>query len=258
MDSRFALQLLSAFVDEALEMRRQLEMEARLEQDPVLRAEVQALRRLCAAIRANGERYSAPDGLHARIRASSAFRAAEYSPPARFDWRRWFDWRPLVSSFGLVGLALLGMNLSLWQPGRGERLMQAAVSSHLQAVAGQRLVDLASADRHVVKPWLSTRLAFSTPVPEPGPVDATLVGGRIDRLEGRSVAAVVYRQRDYIVDAFIWPTADEDAPIATTSLRGFNVSHWSRGGMRYCVVSDLPRAQLVKFTLAFERSGDML
>jgi anti-sigma factor RsiW len=89
MDSRFALQLLSAFVDEPLEMPRQLDVQARLEQDPVLRAEVQALRRLCAAIRANGERYSTPDGLHARIRA-----------------------------------------------------------------AGQRLVDLASADRHIVKPWL--------------------------------------------------------------------------------------------------------
>ena len=90
--------------------------------------------------------------------------------------------------------------------------MQAAISSHLQATAGQRLVVLASADRHIVKPWLSTRLAFSAPVPEPGPVDATLVGGRIDSLEGRSVAAVVYRQRDHIVDAFVWPTADEDTP----------------------------------------------
>jgi anti-sigma factor RsiW len=60
-------------------------------------------------------------------------------------------------------------------------------------------VDLASADRHIIKPCLSTRLPFSPPVPEPGPVDATLVGGRIDGLEGRSVAAVVYRQRDYIV-----------------------------------------------------------
>ena len=74
--------------------------------------------------------------------------------------------------------------------------MQAAVSSHLQATARQRLVDLPSADRHIVKP---PRLPLSTPVPEPGPVDATLVGGRIDSLEGRSVAAVVYRQRDYIV-----------------------------------------------------------
>jgi DNA gyrase/topoisomerase IV subunit A len=84
-------------------------------------------------------------------------------------------------------------------------------------------------------------------------------GVRVMRLEkGRSVAAVVYRQRDYIVDAFVWPTADKDAPIATTSLRGFNVSHWSRGGMRYCVVSDLPRAPLVKFALAFESSRDTL
>ena len=115
-DSRFPSQLLSAFVDETLQMPRQLDLEARLEQDPVLRAQVQALRRLCAAIRANGERYSAPDGLHARIRASSAFRVAEYARPARFDWRRWLDWRPLVPSFSLVGLVLLGRTLPLGNP----------------------------------------------------------------------------------------------------------------------------------------------
>ncbi len=259
MASRFELQLLSAFVDEALDLPGQLNVEARIEQDPVLRAQVQILRHLRAAVRANAERYAAPDELYASYRESRVFRAAEVSHPARFDWRRWFDWRPLVSSLSLVALAIWGLNLSLWQPGRAERLMQAAVSSHLQATSGHRLVDLASADRHIVKPWLSTRLAFSTPVPEPDPVDdATLVGGRIDSLEGRAVAALVYRQRDHIVDAFVWPTTDDDAPIATASLRGFNVSHWSRGGMRYCVVSDLPREQLVRFALTLERGSDTL
>jgi anti-sigma factor RsiW len=256
MESRCELQLLSAFVDEALDLHRQRDVEARIEHDPELRAQVQALRRLRAAIRANGRRYAAPEGLHLRIRESSAIRVIEGSRPARFDWRRWFDWRPLVSSLSLVALALWGLNFAVWQPGRDERLMQAAVSSHLQATTGQRLVDLASADRHIVKPWLSTRLAFSAPVPEPDPLDATLVGGRTDSLDGRSVAALVYRQRDHVVDAFVWPTTDDDTPIATASRRGFNVSHWSRGGMRYCVVSDLPREQLVKFALALARGGD--
>jgi hypothetical protein len=85
MNSRFELQVLSAFVDRALEMRRQLEIEARIEQGPVLRAELQGLRPPRAAVRANAERYAAPDGLHARIRASSAFRPAEYFRRVRFD-----------------------------------------------------------------------------------------------------------------------------------------------------------------------------
>ena len=109
--------------------------------------------------------------------------------------------------------------------------MQAAVTSHLRATTGQRLVDVASADRPTVGSWLSTRLAFSAPVLEPDAIDATLVG--------RSVAALMYRLHDHIVDVFVLPMTDDDAAITTAPLRGFNVSHWSRGGLRYCVVSDL-------------------
>jgi anti-sigma factor RsiW len=186
----------------------------------------------------------APDGLYARLQESRAFRVADGSRSvhfrsAHFNWHRWFAWRTLVSSLTLVCLALWGLNLSHWQPARDESLMQAAVSGHLHAMAGQRLVDVASADGRVVKPWLSTRLALSPPVRESDPVDSTLVGGRIDSLEGRSVAALVYRRHDHIVDAFVWPRTDGDVALATASLRGFNIGHWSRDGMRYCVISDL-------------------
>src|ERR1700741_5457799 len=111
MGSRFELQLLSAFVDEALDLPGQLNVEARIEQDPVLRAQVLILQHLRAAVRANAERYAAPDELCVRHRAAMVFRAAGVSPPARFDWRRWFDWRPLVSSLSLVALVLWGLNV---------------------------------------------------------------------------------------------------------------------------------------------------
>jgi anti-sigma factor RsiW len=263
MEPRVDSQLLSAFVDEELELPRRLQIEARLEQDPLLRAQVESLRGLGAAFRANAQRYVAPGGLYERVRKSSAYGGAEGSGPAHllsaaFDWRRRFPWRTLVSSLSLVCLALWGLNLSLLQPARDNSLMQAAVSGYLHAMAGQRLVDVASADGRVVKPWLSTRLAFSPPVPESDPVDSTLIGGRIDSLEGRSVAALVYRQHDHIVDAFVWPTTDGDIALATASLRGFNIGHWSRDGMRYCVISDLPRAQLLKFALEIKGGSDKL
>jgi anti-sigma factor RsiW len=256
MESRFELQLLSAFVDEALDPPRQLEVQARVEQDAGLRAEVRGLRQLRAAICAHARRYVASEGLVARLRESIGFTADECSRCAGVDWRRWFEWRPMALSLGVAVSALFGLSLVILKPGHDESLMQAAVTSHLRATTGQRLVDVASADRHTVMPWLSTRLAFSASVPEPGAIDATLVGGRIDSLEGRSVAALVYRLRDHVVDVFIFPMADDDAPIATASLRGFNVSHWSRSGLRYCVVSDLPRRQLVALAQALEKVDD--
>jgi anti-sigma factor RsiW len=178
------------------------------------------------------------------------------APLAAIEWRRWFEWRPLAMALSVAGLALWGLNVLLWQPQHTEHLMQAAISKHLQATSGGRLVDYASADRRKLEPWLATRLSFAASVAVPDPAEVALVGGRVDNLEGRSVAALVYRLREHIIDAFIWPTSDGDTPISTASLRGFNVSHWSRGGLRYCVVSDMPRGQLVSFAVELERDGE--
>ena len=258
MESRFELQLLSAYVDEALDLPQQLEMQVRVERDARLRAQVQRLRQLREAIRMNASRHAAPEELVRRIRGSSGFGAkADARPhPVRVDWRRWFAWQPMALALGVAGLAAWGLNLTLWQPAHDESLMQAAVTSHLRATTGPRLVDVASAERNTVAPWLSTRLAFSAPVLNADNVNATLVGARIESLDGRAAEALVYRLRDHIVDVFVLPMTDDDAPVVTASLRGFNVSHWSHGGLRYCVVSDLPRRQLATFVQAVERGDD--
>jgi anti-sigma factor RsiW len=260
MESGFELQLLSAYVDEALDLPQQLEMQARLERDARLRTEVQILRQLRDAIRTHASLHAAPEELVVRIREPIALGpyTGARTQTGRIDWRRWFDWQPMVLALGVVGLAVWGMNLTLWQPALDESLMQAAVTSHLRATTGPRLVDVATTDRQAVAPWLSTRLAFSAPVLNADNADATLVGARIDSLDGRSAEALVYRLRDHIVDVFVLPMADDDGPVATASLRGFNVSHWSRGGLRYCVVSDLPRRQFGEFVRTLERVDDAL
>jgi anti-sigma factor RsiW len=259
MDSGFDLQLLSAYVDEALDLPGQLEMEARVERDGGLRMQVQRLRELREAVRTNALRHAAPEELVRRVRGSSEFdsKAGARLHPMRIDWRRWLIWQPMALALGVAGLAGWSMNLALWQPAHEESLMQAAVTSHLRATTGQRLVDIASAERDAVAPWLSTRLPFSAPVLNGDSVDATLVGARIESLDGRSAEALVYRLRDHIIDVFVLPMTEDDAPVVTASLRGFNVSHWSHGGLRYCVVSDLPRRQLAAFVQDVERVGHM-
>jgi anti-sigma factor RsiW len=258
MESGFERQLLSAYVDEALDLPRQLEMQARVERDARLRAEVRNLRQLREAIRVHASRHVVPKELARRLREAAELgaQAGARPPSARINWRRWFAWQPMALALGVAGLAGRGLNLALWQPAHDESLMQAAVTSHLRATTGPRLVDVASAERDTVAPWLATRLAFAAPVLDADRVDATLVGARVESLDGRSAEALVYRLRDHIVDVFVLPMADDDTPVATASLRGFNVSHWSHGGLRYCVVSDLPRRQLATFVRAVERVDD--
>ena len=257
MESGFELQLLSAFVDDSLDAQQRLAVEERIAQDPHLRDELHALRRLRATVQIEAERFSAPVALRVRIRRLLLHTQAGSVPFwATFSWRRWLDWRPLALALSFAVVAW-SSNVAIWRPGHDERLMQAAVSSHLQAITGRRLVDVSSSDRLAVQPWLSARLGFSAPVQVPAFGDVTLVGARLDSLEGRSVAAVVYRLRDHLVNAFVWPATDDDVSISSSSLRGFNVSHWSQGGLRYCVVSDLSRGQVMAFAQALAQADEL-
>ena len=147
----------------------------------------------------------------------------------------------LASGLGLV-----------WQQGRDEPLEGEVVASHVRATLGQHLVDVASSDRHTVKPWLSARLDYSPPVPELGTPGTLFLGGRLDYLDGRPVAALVYRQGQHIVDAFVWPANAADSRMRVRTRRGFNTVHCSRAGVAHRVVSDLSEGELVAFAQALD------
>lgn len=246
------LQLLSAYLDDALGEPERLALQTRMEHDAAMRERLDAMRRIRRAVKTTAQRYTTPHRLRRRIEAAAR-------PRARAPWHRILlegrrllgaqaiAWRPLGVALSVATLTLSVVNITVWQPARDERLMQAAVTSHMQATTAHPLVDLASSDRDTVQPWLDERLGFVARVALPPAGEATLVGARLDSLDGRPVAAVVYRLRQHVVHAFIWPASDDRAAIASTSMRGLSVSHWSRGGLRYCVVSDLPQGQLLAF-----------
>ncbi len=261
MESNFELQRLSAFLDEALDPSQQLETRAALNADTRLRAELEALRKVRGIVRTRATRYALPERLEARIRCAVAQARADEVDERR-PWRVFLERRPwaqarwAIAMVAAVGMVAGGLKVAVPRFDADHRLMEAAVSSHIRATAEFRLVDMASTDRDAVTAWLSTRLAFSAASPEPGKVPARLVGGRIDSLEGRSTAALVYRQDEHIVDVFVLPMSTGRDSISTTSLRGYTVSHWSHGGLRYCVVSDLPRGPLVAFVQALKQADD--
>ena len=261
-DERIPAQQLNAFVDGEVGLSQQLAIEARLVSDAVLRVEVDALRGLRDALRERAEHHAAPDALRARLQlpiAAAATAAGSNPNPitAPPEWRRWFAWRPMVPAFLIAGLAAWGLSLVWWHPGGDEVLMQEVIASHVRSTVGQRLVDVASSDQHTVKPWLSSRLDYSPPVADAPVPGASFLGGRVDYLDGRPVAALVYRQRQHLIDAYVWPTtARRDAAAQALAQRGFNIVHWAHGGMRFWLVSDINRDELAAFAQALEK-GDM-
>jgi len=252
---------LNAFVDGELELSRQLALEARLATDPALREALEGLRALRQALRERAEYHVAPAALRARLRLPLPHAPAPASVPAPVAsaraadvLRRWFAWRPLLVGLGLAALLAGSAELLRSSFGADERLFQEVIASHVRSTVGQRLVDIASSDRHTVKPWLSGRLDYSPPVADVPVPGAVFVGGRVDYLDGRPVAALVYRQRQHLIDAYVWPGAQGDSSPQGLSLRGFNAMHWTRGGMRFWLVSDLNRDELGAFARALDHA----
>jgi anti-sigma factor RsiW len=127
------------------------------------------------------------------------------------------------------------------------------VSDHIRALRDAHLFDVRSSDQHTVKPWFLGKLDFSPPVEDLSPVGFPLVGGRLDRVAGQPVAALVYQRRLHPINLYIWPAADRTAASDARSIRGFQVRHWIRNGMSFWAVSDLNDAELGEFVRALHR-----
>jgi anti-sigma factor RsiW len=228
-----AARLLNAYVDRELDAAKSLELEAQLAADPALRERFERLRDLSAGIREKADYHAAPASLAARV--SAALPRAASAPP-----RRPVRWILPVAAAALV--AVLAVGIALVRPGDEEALLREMVASHVRSTLGNRLIDVASSDQHTVKPWLSARLPFSPPVADFSQEGFELAGARLDYVGGHPVAVLVYKRRQHLIDAFIWPgSGPRDSAY---SRDGFNVERASAEGMRICLVSDLNRNEL--------------
>jgi anti-sigma factor RsiW len=127
------------------------------------------------------------------------------------------------------------------------------ISGHSRSMITGHLADVTSSDQHTVKPWLSAKLDFSPPATDLTTAGFPLVGGRVDYVESRPVAVLVYRHRQHMIDLFVWPAAghDRSAPTRVLSKNGYHLLHWVEGGMVFWVISDLNPKELEQFVAAF-------
>jgi anti-sigma factor RsiW len=125
------------------------------------------------------------------------------------------------------------------------------LTSHIRSLMPDHLVDVRSNDQHNVKPWFNGRLDFSPTVPRLDSIGFPLIGGRLDYLHGRPVAAVVYARRQHMINAYSWPADAGDEDVSPVDSRhGYNLVHWRRGGVEHWVVSDLNAGELGEFVRA--------
>jgi anti-sigma factor RsiW len=251
--------LLHGYVDGELDLIRSLEIEEHLSECSVCAEAHRHLQALRDNIRSAALYERAPLELRERIRASlcqggpedrvgeadQAVRAVETRAVYReLPWR-WFS---IAASFILV--ALLGWNIFRTTSGTSAEdvLAEAVISRHVQSLMVHHLVDVESSDQHTVKPWFSGQLDFSPTVKDLASEGFPLAGGRLDYLNNRTTAALVYKRHQHNINLFVWPTAlDTNEAMRTLTRQGYHVIHWATGGFAYWAISDLNEQELQEF-----------
>jgi anti-sigma factor RsiW len=138
------------------------------------------------------------------------------------------------------GLTALATTMILSRAENGTLVEREVVSAHLRSLLQESPIQVASSDTHAVKPWFSGRVDFSPPVKDLTAEGFPLLGGRVDYIGGRRVAALVYRRNLHIVNVFLWPSDNRGEVVPRVdALKGYNVLLWNNGGLTYWAVSDL-------------------
>ena len=230
--------LVHGLIDGELDAANALAAEAHVADCADCGALHEEMTRLRARLGAADLHFPAPPGLAARIDRAigSAQRPAVRRP--RLAWPNW------ATGAGLTALA--ASLLVLLMVPRGPDLPAEVVAGHVRSLQVAHLVDVVTSDQHTVKPWFAGRIDFSPPVVDTSPAGFVLAGGRLDYLDGRPVAAIVYRRRQHVINLFIWPGPGRSEPAADTR-DGYNMLHWTSGGMVHWAVSDLNAAELGQF-----------
>ena len=236
--------LLHAYADGELDLVRSLEIERHLEACAACAQACADLRAVSAALKTASLRFEPPKGLRERVR-SSVRRASRTRvvPLAAL-------WRGVAAAAALLLVVLAGWAILRGSGTRSVRDLpsEQVVASHVRSLLAEHLVDKKSSDRHEVGPWFAGKVDFKPLVKDLTDEGFPLTGGRLDYLDGRPVAAVIYKRRLHVINLFQWPAdRSPDAEPKGETLRGYNLFHWIANGTHFWAVSDLNAGELEQF-----------
>jgi anti-sigma factor (TIGR02949 family) len=247
---------LHSFLDGELDAAHVVEVEQHLATCPHCTAEMDRLLGTRRLVRQSGVKWQAPEAIRAQVLSAIALeegRRQRATAPQTSGWQ-WVLQFARQWTF-LPGLAALAASLVLFLSVPQQASLQDQIlASHIRSMQADHLVDVETSDQHTVKPWFNGKLDFSPPVVDLAAQGFPLIGGRVDYVGGRAVAALIYRRHGHVINVFVWP----GAPVSrsTSAHDGYNVETWSSGGLLFWAVSDVNAADLAAFRDGFaEQAG---
>ena len=246
---------LHLYLDGELDTAASLGFEAHAAGCAACSGELAAYRALRERLRADLTRHPASEALRGKIVARVAQlapavpRPAAALPPAR---RRgtWARWSSLAAAAAVVAVVSSGTTVLLGRPDAESQWIDGVVAAHERAMLSGHEIDVASSNRHVVKPWFSGRTAIAPLVVDLDDVGFPLIGGRLDVPQKAPVPALIYRAGPHVVSVYMQPAAGESAP-RLAKIDGFSVLTWRQAGFAFYAVSDADGPEVEKFQAAF-------
>jgi anti-sigma factor RsiW len=234
--------MLEAYLNGEVDVTRQLNVEGHLAGCPSCRDLAEDITSFCSLVDMNTAVYKAPPELRAKIRAtlgkeskSRVWWLSQFSLPLAYSAT------VLVLSFGLT------WTWRTFSRDNDQELIAQAIGNHARSLIAVHLLDVTSSDQKAVKPWFIGKLDYSPPVVDLAQAGYPLIGGRIDMLDRRPVAAIVYQHGNYFINLFVWPVFRRKIDLNVRSDRGYQFCGWNKAGLNYLCISEVSSIALEAF-----------
>ncbi len=246
--------LIHGYLDGELDLGSALRFEAHMKECAACAQAVENHKALSRTLKSGPFYFGASGDLEQRIRTALVESTSTRILPAA-STRQTTTWKLPRLSWAILGVAASSALAAIvavrfvpkpQNPTPDQLLAQEVLASHVRSLMANHLTDVPSSDQHTVKPWFDGKLDFSPPVVDLSAQGFPLVGGRLDYLDDRPVAALIYQRRKHFINLFIWPSTEQSAQQAVMR-QGYNLIHWTHSGMTYWAASDLNYSEFGDF-----------